>query len=218
MEPISTISSALKTPEEVAKAVGAIDKLIDKATAAKRARDDAAYYGAYIEIAGKSIKALEGDYLGILLQAKRCDLGATKDRKALEARINGHMHGERFRSRLKEALDRLKEGRQVLLEHVNKRVLLPGMRKRRALGLEKFDEILAQLDGYLGSLGEYEGPSAVALKDITDIQELLFANSPNQKPFDEKVKDLLDHLDKSALISVAGDCGRAIEALRMAFR
>src|SRR5262249_51421334 len=68
------------------------------------------------------------------------------------------------------------------------------------------------------SLGEYKGPSAVALKDLRHIQKLLSAVPLSEKAVRDKARDLLDNLDKNILISIAGECGQAIEALRTAFR
>jgi hypothetical protein len=212
MDPISTLS----TFSSLLKSAESIDKLFENGK--QLAKDDAKYYSTYIEAASEAIRGLEGEYLGILIQAAKCNLSDQKERKALEDRIKDYINGEVLRPRLKEAIERLRAGRLALQQHAEQLLIWPTVKEKRTASLKKFDDLLNDLDGYLGSLGGYVGPSAAALDDIKKIQADLSAAPLDPKTFADVIGELLMNLDKSKLISDAGNCGRVIESLRIAFR
>jgi hypothetical protein len=197
----------------LSKAFDMIEKLADNAD--KLEQDDVKYYITYIEIAKQALNGLEEEYIEILLEAANCQISDMTQRAHLLLRINRYIHGEKLRPKLKDAIDRLSEGRQALKEHAEDLLLWGRPKRNREAALNKFDELLMQLTGYLGSLGEYSGPSAVALDDIEKIKTVI-TNSPED--FENTIDDLLMNLDKSRLLSITGDCGRVIEVLRLAFR
>jgi hypothetical protein len=182
------------------------------------AKDDAQYYATYLAVASKAIEGIEGEYLGILMQAAEANLDNAKELKKLQKRITNYIHGEVLRPRLRDSINRLREGRAALKEHSDSRLIWPKVKVKRAAALAKFDELLNVLDGYLGSLGDYAGPSATALEDLRSIQSDLSKEPLDTEAFAEKIDDLLMNLDKSNLISTTADCGRIIETLRIAFR
>jgi len=212
MEPASAISTLVSA----ADAAKAIKQLL--AHSNELAKDDAQYYATYLAVAGKAVEGLEGEYLSILRQAADCDLQSEEDASALRKRITDYIHGEILRPRLKEAIDRLRRGREALLEHAERLLLWPKVKEKRVAAIEIFDQQLNELEGYLGSLGDYEGPSAAALDDLKTIQMELSRKPLNADSFEQLINDLLMNLNKSVLISTTGDCGRVIEALRIAFR
>jgi len=209
MEPVSASSI-------VFKAAGAIQGLVDRAT--KIAAGDAEYYGAWLGVAGQAVKGIEEEYLGILRQAAAVDLEDRADRRALLARIRDYVDGEVLRPRLDEAIRRLAEGRAALAEHADRLLILGRTAEKRQRALAHFDYLLSMLSGYLGSLGKYDGPSAAGLKDVLRMRELLGMEPFDLDGFEAFVEGLLEGFDKSALISATGECGRVIEALRIAFR
>jgi hypothetical protein len=81
--------------------------------------------------------------------------------------------------------------------------------------LSGFDRLLNSLIGYVGSLGEYGGPSAVGLEDLKNIQEAI---DGDPKKFSDLIDRLLENLETTRLLTVSGECARVIEALRLAFR
>ena len=212
MEPVSFLSSIVSASE----AAEAIRKLLTNAD--KLAKDDAQYYSMYLAVAAKAVEGLEGEYLGILKQAAGCNPLNAQEAENLKTRINDYIHGEVLRKSLNESIDRLREGRGALQEHAERLLIWPEAKKKRTAALEKFDQLLNDLEGYLGSLGNYKGPSAVALDDIRRIQAELAKEPINSEVFLKMIDDLLMNLDKSTLFATTGDCGRVIEALRIAFR
>jgi hypothetical protein len=214
MEPISVLTAV----GPIVKAAEAIDKLLTDAE--QLAKDDAQYYATYLAVAGQAIKGLEDEYLGILKQAAQSNLNNAQDQKDLRDRINDYIHGEVLRPKIKEAIDRLREGREALQQHAERLLIWPKAKERRTVALAKFDELLNQLDGYLGSLGNYTGPSgpSAALDDIKRIQAGLSADPLDPNAFADMIDGFLMNLDKSKLISATGDSARVIEALRIAFR
>ena len=212
MEPVTAISTLVSA----ADAAKAIEKLL--ANSDELAKDDAQYYSTYLAVAGKAVEGLEGEYLGILKQAADCNLKSEKDVSALRKRIIDYIHGEVLRPRLKEAIDRLREGRGALLEHAERLLVWRKVKEKRAAAIEKYDQQLNELDGYLGSLGDYKGPSAAALDDIRTIQAELSRQPLDPDSFQQIISDFLMNLNKSVLVDTTGDCGRVIEALRIAFR
>jgi hypothetical protein len=212
MEPVSFLSSIVSAAE----AAEAIRKLLGNAD--DLAKDDARYYAMYLAVAAKAVEGLEGEYLGILKQAAGCDLENATEVKALQDRIRDYIHGEVLRPSLNGAIERLREGGDALQDHAERLLIWSKVKKKRATALEKFDQLLNDLEGYLGSLGNYQGPSAVALDEIRRIQAELAREPLDADAFAEMVDDLLMNLDKSTLISTTGNCGRVIEMLRIAFR
>jgi hypothetical protein len=217
MEPISTVVGP------ILKAAAAIDKLYvklnDLALELKHlAQEDVRYYTTYIEVAAEAIKGIQNEYLEILKQAAQCKIEKEEERDRLRARIIEYIHGEVLRPKLKNAIERLREGRKALEEHAERRLIFPGTKAKRANALVHFDFLLSELEGKLGRLGDYTGPSADALHDIEAIKYDLEKKPFDQVSFDDRIESLLLHLDKSTLVSIAADCGRVIEALRIAFR
>jgi hypothetical protein len=184
----------------------------------KLAAGDAAYYSTYLAVAGEAVKGIEGEALGIIRQAAATDATDPKARELLLGRIEQYINGETLRPKLDEAIRRLREGRQALEEHAERLLLSGKTAARRAAALAKYDELLNRLAGYLGSLGNYRGPSAAALKEIQEVQSRLAAAPFDARGFDETIDRLLLDFDKNALIAATGECGRVVEALRVAFR
>jgi hypothetical protein len=210
MEPISTVVGP------ILKAAEAIDKLYVKLN--DLAQEDVRYYTTYIEVAAEAIKGIQNEYLEILKQAAQCKIEKEEERDRLKARIIDYIHGEVLRPKLKNAIERLRAGRKALEEHAERLLIFPGTKAKRANALDHFDSLLSELEGKLGRLGDYTGPSADALQDIEAIKYDLEKKPFDQVSFDNRVESLLLHLDKSTLVSIAADCGRVIEALRIAFR
>ena len=212
MEPISVLSAVgpiVKAAEAIAKLLSNRDQL---------AKDDVQYYATYIAVAGEAIKGLEAEYLGILRQAAQCNVKKPTERKELRDRIKDYVNGEVLRPALRDAIDRLRVGREAIQEHAGKLLIWPKAKEKRTAAVAKFDALLDELEGYLGSLGDYFGPSAVALDEIMKIDAELSAGRVDRDKFDNMIGDLLMNLNKSKLISITGQCGRVIETLRIAFR
>lgn len=208
MDPISivgTLRGAIQVAEEIEKRLKDVDKL---------AEDDAKYYANYIEVAALAVEGLETKYLEILTYAQQLDLSDIKQRDDLRKRITDYIHREVFRPKLKFAIDRLEIGRKALEQRAKGLPIWSKVKDRKA-ALEKFDELIGQLRSYLGSLGGWEGPSAVALNDLQRVETAL---SGPQTDFAQLIDGLLMNLDKSDLFSYAGNCYRVIETLRLAFR
>jgi hypothetical protein len=212
MDPVSAFGVVVSAVE----AIKAINELLKNED--HLAKDDAQYYATYLAVASKAIEGIEGEYLGILIQATECNLDNAEELKDLQNRITNYIHGEVLRPKLKHSIERLREGREALEEHSERRLIWRRVKVKRAVALAKFDELLNELDGYLGSLGDYKGPSAVALADIMSIQADLAKRPLDSEAFADKIGDLLMNLDKSNLISTTASCGRVIETLRIAFR
>jgi hypothetical protein len=164
----------------------------------------------------EAIKGLEQEYTKILIQAAHCQLDEPQQKKDLLERIDTYIHGEILRPYLKEAIVHLSEGRNALQQHAEQWLIWPSVKTKREAALARYDQLLNELTGYLGSLGEYAGESAVGLADLRIIQGLLKDGSP--EAFMEKVDDLLTNLKKTTLMQNIGECASVIETLRIAFR
>lgn len=209
MEP----ASALATIGPIIKAAKTIDELLDNAD--RLAEDDAKYYITYIDVAKTAIIGIEGGYIDILKEAAKCRIKNDKESERLRSLINAYIDGEVLRPKLKEAIDRLRQGREALKNHAVRLLVWPKVKKNRLAALEEYDQLLNKLTGYFGALGGYRGPSAVALDDIKKIQSAL---SGTQNEFSSLINELRLNLDKGSLLSISGECGRVIETLRIAFR
>jgi hypothetical protein len=209
-------ASALATVNPLLQAAESIRGLL--AGAEVLAPDDARYYATYLEVATRAIQGLEGEYNEILRAAAYCQPGDPQQRERLLRRVDDYLHGEVLRPKLKEAIERLRQGRQALQQHADRLLIWlfrPGVRRGRVDALALFDRLLDRLEGYYGSLGGYAGPSAHALDDIRRIRERI---AGPDEGFADVINDLLMNLDKSTLLTTTGEFGRAIEALRIAFR
>ena len=209
MEPTSIltgVSATMKAYESITKLLTDADKL---------APDDARYYATYLEVARQAIKGIEEEYVEILIEAAHCQLNVAEQKEHLLVRIDKYIHGEVLRPKLREAIDHLRAGREALQQHAERLLIWPNVKRNRMAALEQFDRLLNQLEGYLGTLGGYTGPSAVALDDIKRIET---ATSGPSEAFVDLVEELLMNLDKSRLLSVVSDCSRVIEVLRITFR
>jgi hypothetical protein len=209
MEP----SSALSTIGPILKAAKTIEELLSAEE--QLTEDDAKYYNTYLDVAKNAIKGLEAEYFEILIDAAQCLISDEKQLESLTNRVNAYIHGEVLRPKLREALERLRKGQEALEQHAERLLVWPKVKKNRAAALEQYDRLLNQLEGYLGTLGGYEGPSAAALDDIKRIKS---AFSGSQDEFSNLIDDLLMNLDKSSMLRISGECGRVIETLRIAFR
>jgi hypothetical protein len=210
MEPTSVVTAA----SNVLKAAGLIRKMADEAR--QLTLEDVRYYNAWINVASESIKALEQEYIGILIEAAHCQFDLPHKRDELLKRTHEYIHGENLRPSLREAIAQLREGRQALQLHAEQWLIWPNVKKNRQAALARYDQFLNELQGYLGSLGDYGGESAVALNDLREIETLLKGNSP--EAFIQKVDDLLMTLDKTTLMYMVTQSAGAIETLRIAFR
>jgi hypothetical protein len=213
MDPITVIKAASPI---VKAAIKSINKMISAAT--NLAKGDAGYYSTYIAIASDAVKGLHDEYLAILRQAATSDLNDSRKRKKLLSRINDYTDLEMLRPALMGAMSHLEEGRSGLSEHAERLLILPRTRKKREMALKKYDGLLNELTGFLGSLGGYTGGSAVGLKEVRKLEAKLKA-----KPFDlDAVRDMIEevvmNVDKSEFFSLTRNCGRVIEALRISFR
>jgi hypothetical protein len=216
------LTSAATGASALLKAVESIKKI--RETADKLPPEDARYYGAWIDVASQAIKGLEEEYIEILVQAAHCQLNDPQQKRHLLERIDNYIHGEVLRPDLRDAITHLHQGREALQQHVDQWLLWliwPGVQKNRAGALIQYDRLLGTLQGYLGSLGDYAGPSAVALEELhneqgSGIQDLLKGGSP--EAFTEKVGDLLTNLEKDRLMNTTKQCALVIETLRIAFR
>jgi hypothetical protein len=211
MEPVSVLSAVdpiLKAGEAIKALVVGADQL---------APDDARYYGTWINVAGEAIRGLVQEYIEVLIEAAHCDPLDPGQREQLLKRVHRYVHGEVLRPRLKEAIERLRAGRPVLKQHAERLLIwLRGRRGDRELALARYDQLLDQLTGYLGALGDYEGPSAHALEEVLGIHADVRAGS--REALAARADRLLMNLDKTSLLEITGGCGRTIETLRVAFR
>jgi hypothetical protein len=210
MEPISIATGA----SAVLKAIESINKI--RADADKLAPDDARYYGTWINVASEAIKGLEQEYIEILVEAARCEPSEPQQKERLLARINTYIHRELLRPQLLAAIVHLREGRQALQQHADQWHTWPSVKSNRANALTQYDQLLNTMQGYLGSLGDYGGASAVGLNDLYIIQSYLLEGFP--AAFMEKVDDMMKNLNKAQFMEITGECARAIETLRVAFR
>lgn len=209
MEP----ASASAVSAIVAKAMAEIDRLIGEAK--KLAKEDSEYYRKWLEVATEAIQGLEREYEGILEQAVSSDIANPRKKQQLLDRIRGYVQGERLRLKLKEAIEHLEEGSKVLRLHAERRLQFPKTRQTREQALTQFEQYVGELRKYLGSLGDYKGPSAVALKDIDDLEKKA---SRSKNEFHEVAVTLQKNRDKSALFSTTGNAAKTIDVLRSAFR
>jgi len=212
MEPAS--ASALSAV--VVKAMEEIDKLITEAN--KIAADDSEHYRKWLEVALRAIQGLEKEYEGILGQAVKSDIASAKRKKELLERINTYIHGENLRLKLKEAIGHLKQGHNVLSKHAERRFQLSKTRQSREEALKEYDLHLQELQGYLGSLGDWSGPSAVALDDLKELEALLGMASSSSKQLQKAAQVLQNSRDKSKLLTTTENAAKTIDALRAAFR
>ena len=175
---------------------------------------DAQYYGAWINLASWAIKGLEQEYIEILIEADFCQLNDPEQKKALLMRIEKYIKKEFFRLALQDAIKHLREGRKLLEKHADQWLFFPNVKKSAAL--DRYDKLLNDLTDYLGRLGDYGGDSAVALKDLYDIQALAHSGSPDA--FKQKVDGLRKNLNKATLMQITGECAEVMETLRTGFR
>ncbi len=211
MEPLSTLSAISPI---LLKAAESIKARIDGAN--KLASDDAQYYGAWIQVASEAIKGLQDEYIDILREAAHCRLNKPKEKKHLLIRIGNYIHGEVLRPLLKGAIKHLDVGEEALQQHAKGLFLWGTVKKKRATALTKYKQLLRELTGHLGSLGDYTGPSAVALEDLKKVQTLLYSGPPGAVV--DLVDDLLMNLNKAEFMKITGECALVIETLRIAFR
>jgi len=209
MEP----SSALATIGSIVKAAKTIDELLDGAD--RLAQDDAKYYITYIDVAKTAVIGIEHGYIDILKEAAKCKIKSVKEKERLRDLIIAYIDDEVLRPKLREAIDRLGKGREALQQHAEVLLVWPKTKKNRKAALEEYRQLINQLIGYLGELGDYKGPSAAALNDIKKIET---AMSGTQEEFSDMIHELRMNLDKGSLMSISGECGRVIETLRIAFR
>src|SRR5712692_6381597 len=87
--------------------------------------------------------------------------------------------------------------------------------KRRS---KSYDLHLQELQGYLGSLGDWNGPSAVALDDLKELEALLGMASSSSKQLQKAAQVLQNSRDKSKLLTTTENAAKTIDALRAAFR
>ncbi len=214
MDPATVFSTIVNS----ATAIKEIEKIYSSSIKNELAMDDSRYYSSYLMIAGKAVEGLEGEYLEILKQALSCNLDDQKEISDLQNRISDYVNGEVLRPKLREAIDRLEKGRDALSEHAERLLIWPSVKEKRIEAIEKYDDLIGQLNGYLGALGDYAGPSAAALGDIKGIQKVLDRNPIDKNKLKDMINELLMSLDKSVLITTTGNCGRVIETLRLAFR
>jgi hypothetical protein len=210
MEPTSVVTGI----SAVLKAAESINKILTDAH--NWGPDDARYYGTWITVASEAIKGLEQAYIEILIEAEHCQVNDQLRREHLCKRINEYIKGEVLRPRLRDAIDHLSAGRKALQQHADKLLIWPSAKTNRAVALDRYDQLLNALIGYKGKLGDYNGDSAVGLKDLRDVHGLLVSGS--LEAFKEKVSDLLMNLDKAECVMTTGECARTIETLRIAFR
>jgi hypothetical protein len=210
MEPTSLVTGT----STVLKAAELIKKMVDDA--GKLPPEDAKYYGGWINVASEAIKGLEQEYIDILIQAAHCQFNEPQQRKDLLERIANYIHGENLRPYLKKAIDHLDEGKAALKQHADQWFIWPSVKKNREAALVRYDQLLNELQVYLGLLGDYGGESAVGLEDLREVQRLLEDGS--SEAFMQKIDDLLTKLDKTTLMQKVGESARVIETLRIAFR
>lgn len=208
MEPasaLSGISFVLKAAESISKLKNDADKL---------SPDDARYYAAYLEIASQAIKGLEQEYLEILVQAANCDINDYLQKQRLLTRIDMYITGENLRPKLRDAIEHLSSGREALSQNAERLLVWPTVKSNRREALAEYDRLAGELSGYLGSLGDYSGESAVGLKELRDLK----AATADRQRFAELSDRLRSNPDKSSLMYFTDQCARVIEALRIAFR
>jgi len=203
------------TVKPILDVVAAVDAKLSEADAL--AADDAKRYGALIEAASHVVTALEQEYIDILREAALTRLTDAEEARRLAARIDSYIHGEVLRPRLRRALSGLQAGRVALAEHAERLLIWPSARLARSLALAQYDRLLSELAQYLGSLGDYTGPSAVGLEELRALRAAL-DEAGKGDAFRAHVDVLLMGLDKSVLLNTVARCGRAVEALRVAFR
>jgi hypothetical protein len=209
------VGAALGAVSPISKAIEQINKLIELIAEKKITVNDSEYYRRWLEVAMLAIQGLEGEYEAILQQAYGCDITDAKQKSDLENRINGYINGEHLRPKLKEALGHLKKGQDVLKEHAERLLLWPNTKRTREDALREYAQHVNELEGYLGSLGDYTGGSAVALNDI---QLLLRGASGFREAFRAIAEVLQNNRDKSNLFAITERAAETISLLRAAFR
>ena len=209
-KPLAEVASPI-----IKGAFNSIEKTLESAD--QLASTDAQYYSAYFQAADQAVKGLEHEYIDILLEAARCEPTDSQQRERLLTRIDHYIHREVLRPILKASIEHLREGRQALQKHAERLLIRPAVKTNRTAALAQFDHLLNELDTYLGQLGGWKGPSAIALADIEQIKKDIEDRISGAK-FKKKIDNLLMNRDKSILLSTTGNCARVIEALRTAFR
>lgn len=222
MTPIAEIGTAISLGSEAVKAVKDAKEIIEKLLkeGEELTKSDAKYYSTYIKVAAAAVRGLLNQYISILLEAKKCDIGNVTQQKLLINRIDDYINGEFFRPRLRESITHLQEGREALQEHAEKFLLIfdPKKKEGREAALAEFDNLTNELTGYLGSLGDYTGQSAEALEDLKKVRSDLSSHSLSQSAFVKRIEKLLATLDKSKLMSITDNSAKVIEKLRTSFR
>ena len=110
-------------PVEIVAVVSPVIKAAWQATAKKLEAaekleaDDTRRYIGLLEAAETAVLGLENEYLGILVEAKRCATDSPERLPELRERIDQYLHGEVLRPQLVASLTRLEQGRQTLEQH-----------------------------------------------------------------------------------------------------
>lgn len=212
---MASLIGALGAVGPITTALEQINKVTQEISKQAITKEDSEYYRKWLEVAMIAVQGLEGEYEGILHQAYACNLEDAKQKGELESRINTYLHGESLRPKLKEAIEHLEKGKEILKEHTERLLLLPGTRRTREAALWEYEQHLNQLTGYLGSLGDYTGESAVALDET---RLLVAAIQGPQESFHALAAYLQKNRDKSNLFEITGSAASTISGLRAAFR
>jgi len=212
---MASVMGVVKAVGPIVEALTKINNLINELNGQKYTVEDSEYYRTWLDVAATAVECLEGEYEGILHQAFCSDIADAKQKTDLEQRINRYLTGEHLRKKLNDAIGYLEDGQRTLKKDAERRLLFPGTRRDRQESLAEYSRHVNDLRGYLGSLGDYTGESAVALKELRELNKAL---TGTQEEFHPLVESLQKSRDKSSLFLITRQTAKTISSLRAAFR